>query len=64
MTLNQWLDYWMEEVIQPNRAVTTIYGYRKIIENHLAEALGDIPIQKLTPSTSSSTTPCSCGTRA
>ena len=49
MTLNQWLDYWMEEVIQPNRAVTTIYGYRKIIENHLAEALGDIPIQKLTP---------------
>ena len=49
MTLNQWLDYWMEEVIQPNRAVTTIYGYQKIIENHLAEALGDIPIQKLTP---------------
>ena len=49
MTLNQWLDYWMEEVIQPNRAVTTIYGYRKIIENHLSEALGDIPIQKLTP---------------
>lgn len=49
MTLDQWLDYWMEEVIQPNRATTTIYGYRKIIENHLSEALGDIPIQRLTP---------------
>lgn len=49
MTLNQWLDYWMEQIILPNRAATTIYGYRKIIENHLSNALGDIPIQKLTP---------------
>ncbi len=48
-TLNQWLAYWMSEVIIPNRAETTVYGYRKIIENHLAEALGDVPIQKLSP---------------
>ena len=49
MTLDQWLEYWMEEVIQPNRAATTIYGYRKIIDNHLSDALGSVPIQKLTP---------------
>ncbi|MEG0765508.1 MAG: site-specific integrase [Pseudoflavonifractor sp.] len=49
MTLDQWLDYWMEQVILPNRAETTIYGYRKIIQNHLSPALGSIPIQALTP---------------
>ena len=48
-TLNQWLEYWMTEVIIPNRAETTVYGYRKIIENHLSEALGSVPIQKLSP---------------
>lgn len=49
MTLDQWLDYWMAEIIIPNRADTTIYGYKKIIDNHLSEALGHVPIQKLTP---------------
>ena len=49
VTLDQWLEYWMEQVILPNRAETTVYGYRKIIENHLSDALGDVPIQKLTP---------------
>ena len=39
----------MEQVIQPNRAETTVYGYRKIIDNHLSDALGDVPVQKLTP---------------
>lgn len=40
ITLDQWLEYWMEEVIRPNRAETTLYGYRKIIDNHLSPALG------------------------
>lgn len=48
-TLDQWLEYWMEMVIKPNRAETTIYGYRKIIDNHLSPALGDVPLQRLTP---------------
>ena len=49
ITLDQWLDYWMAEVIIPNRAETTVYGYRKIIENHLSEALGGIRLQALSP---------------
>ena len=49
MTLDQWLEYWMDIVIRPNRAQTTIYGYRKIIDNHLSPALGSIPLQKLAP---------------
>ena len=49
ITLDQWLSYWMEEVVKPNRAETTVYGYNKIIDNHISPALGDITLQKLTP---------------
>lgn len=49
LTLNEWLDQWLEEVIIPNRAETTIYGYRKMIENHVVPALGHIPLQDLSP---------------
>lgn len=48
-TLAEWLDYWMEEIVIPNRADTTVYGYNKIIENHLGPALGEIPLQQLAP---------------
>lgn len=49
MTLGDWLQVWMREVILPNRAETTIYSYRSIINNHLIPALGTIPIQRLSP---------------
>lgn len=49
MLLAQWLDYWMEEVICPSRAATTIHGYRNIVTNHLIPAMGDIPLQKVSP---------------
>ena len=49
ITLDQWLSYWMEEVVKPNRAETTVYGYNKIIDNHISPALGDITLQKITP---------------
>ena len=48
-TLQQWLEYWLDEVIAPTRAETTTYGYRKIVENHLIPFLGKIPLQRLTP---------------
>ena len=46
-TLRQWLDYWMENIIRPNRAETTVYAYQKIIDNHIDPALGDTPLTKL-----------------
>ena len=49
MTLDQWLEYWMETVIRPNRAQTTAYGYQKIIDNHVSPCLGSIPLGKLNP---------------
>ena len=49
MTLDQWLEYWMDTIVRPNRAETTVYSYQKIIDNHLGPALGDMPLLKLTP---------------
>ena len=49
LTLSQWLKTWMKDVIELNRAPTTVYAYQQMIDNHIAPALGDIPLQKLTP---------------
>ena len=49
VTLGQWLDYWLHEIVRPGRAVSTTYGYEKIIENHIMPALGDTPLQLLSP---------------
>lgn len=49
MLLSQWLEYWMDTIVRPNRAETTVYAYQKIIDNHLNPALGDKPLLKLGP---------------
>ena len=49
ITLAQWLDYWLEEVIAPNRAYTTYYCYRGMIKNHITPMLGGIKLQHLEP---------------
>ena len=48
-TLNQWLDYWMEHIVRPNRAETTVYAYEKIISNHISPHLGGLALSKLSP---------------
>ena len=50
VTLEDWLERWMHQIVIPNRAETTVYGYRKIIDNHIVPMLGDIPLQRLAPS--------------
>ena len=49
LTLSDWLAYWMDTIVRPNRAETTVYAYQKIIDNHLGPALGDRPLLKLAP---------------
>ena len=49
LTLADWLESWMDNIVRPTRAETTVYGYQKIIENHLIPALGHVPLLKLTP---------------
>ena len=47
MTLDQWLEYWMDSIVRPNRAETTVYAYQKIIDNHILPALGAVPLSHL-----------------
>ena len=48
ITVGRWLDYWLDNVVRPDRAVTTVYGYQKIINNHIRPILGGVPLQELT----------------
>jgi integrase len=48
-TLAEWMNRWMEEVVKPNRAYTTAYSYRKVVENHINPTLGHIQLQRLSP---------------
>lgn len=49
LTLSDWLESWIDNIVRPTRAETTVYGYQKIIDNHILPALGHIPLLKLTP---------------
>ena len=49
-TLGEWIDYWMENVVKVNREKTTYAGYKFIVEKHVKPSLGDIKLQKVTPS--------------
>ncbi len=49
LTVGVWLDQWLEDVITPNRARSTAYGYGNMIKNHIKPALGGIVLQELTP---------------
>lgn len=49
LTLGAWLDRWLVEIVEPNRARSTTYGYSNMIKNHLKPTLGGIVLQELTP---------------
>lgn len=49
ITLGLWLEQWLSEVVTPNRACSTAYGYGNIIRVHLKPALGAVILQELTP---------------
>lgn len=49
ITVSDWLQYWMDNIIRPNRATTTVYAYENIINRHIIPQLGQVELQKLTP---------------
>lgn len=49
ITVSQWLNTWMNDVVKLSRAATTVYAYQQMIDNHIAPALGKTPLQRLTP---------------
>jgi integrase len=48
--LREWLDSWMSEVIVPNRRQTTVDRYRVIIRDYLLPYLGNLELNKVSPS--------------
>lgn len=49
ITVSQALDEWFETEVKPRLAPATIKSYSNNIENHIRPALGNILLQKLTP---------------
>ena len=48
-TLEQWINYWLEEVVARDRAESTLYSYRNIARCHVIPALGSLPLSEVTP---------------
>jgi hypothetical protein len=49
LTVAQHLRNWVEGYVKTNCSERTLDGYEAIIENHLASALGHVPLKQLTP---------------
>lgn len=49
MTLGEWLDQWLEELVAPSVRESTLEGHRHHIQYHIKPRLGSKPISKITP---------------
>ena len=47
--MEDWLRYWMDELIKPNCEETTCHGYENILNTHMIPSLGRLCVQDLTP---------------
>ena len=48
VSMEDWLRYWMREIITPNCAETTRHGYENILYTHMIPTLGKVHAQELT----------------
>jgi integrase len=48
-TLRAWCDVWLEEYIKPARAPKTYKSYHDLLEQHLPDRIGSIPLGKVPP---------------
>src|SRR5919201_653074 len=46
-SLGEWLQYWLEHVIKPNREPTTYELYEVLVRRHITPQLGDIRLDRL-----------------
>ncbi len=49
LTVNRYLEVWMEETINGKRSPNTERNYRNGINNHISKAIGDLPLNQLAP---------------
>lgn len=51
MSVEQWFDYWLTEIIGRERKPKTVAGYTSVVRNQIVPALGPkLPVSKVTPS--------------
>ena len=50
-TVRAWLDIWLQTFIKPNRAPRTYQSYYQLLELHIPDRLGALPITKLSAET-------------
>ncbi|MDZ5445736.1 hypothetical protein U2F26_23895 [Micromonospora sp. 4G57] len=48
-TVGEWLDEWLRMKERDGTRPSTLQGYRKLIENHVRPAVGQLALDKLTP---------------
>jgi integrase len=47
-TLDEWMDYWLENVVRRNRRAITHRNYEVVITNHIVPLLGHLRLRELT----------------
>jgi integrase len=45
--LREWLDYWLEHIVKPNREPTTYELYETLVRLHIAPHMGEVRLDKL-----------------
>lgn len=49
LTLRQWSEEWLEKVVAPDASPVTLHNYRHLLDSRILPALGDTPLEDLTP---------------
>src|SRR5258708_23805643 len=49
LTVGAWLDYWMAEIVKPEREPTTYAMYEIMVRKHIKPYLGTLRLAKLQP---------------
>lgn len=47
LTTGEFLEYWLEKIVRPRRAVGTVYIYERSLSRHIIPALGKVPLSRL-----------------
>ncbi len=49
VTLEEWMQYWLNEMYAPRAAESSVYGFKNIINRYIIPEMGNTKLQKLKP---------------
>jgi integrase len=47
-TVEKWLTYWLDNIVEPNERPKTTAGYRSVVTNHIIPAIGNAKLERVT----------------